>query len=501
MGSAASRANKAHEAQRRKVLYRSGPSDREPAPPYISHSGDPRSTPFAAFDDDDILAHNNSDPPAPLSDQVIGKQQSNAVEKLPMEIWYMIIPHLRRKVGPVGLRNRDPDDYKQKDLASVMRVCKCFHLIAGPILYARVVTDSPAKLVYGLDHKPKLGGRFTKLQLLGFIRRLDLCYKRVEAHGKEAMKFRFASYNSYELGQSKLEKGLSLLVWDYKSSQKAGEVLFKLKGGKVFLNLEVVTTGAFGERPDLHWDPGYRLYPDELDRKGFKYRILPLEKFRKKYVEVSTTQQLAYQIYVDASPKHICTNDTIGPFALRSEGLIRAQIEGWMRPPISHTTHVYPRQVAEEMLMHIARGTLSRWVIDYTYFLDDASDPHRYEFTAGSYEYIYTNLGKRCWEVIIWLKRRIAGAQAKFNAQTAAGRGHADSLIEIYGVTEMEFIYQAWVYCNNRLLQPGQWDDDWTQDHLLNIVHGWLDLPADDTKIKLISGRSGRCPACGYSSF
>ncbi|WVQ98503.1 hypothetical protein IAU59_005629 [Kwoniella sp. CBS 9459] len=490
MGSGASKAHKAHEAQRRKLLSQETPNINTKALAYGEIPKAPAPTPY--FDDDDILCHNTSTPLI----QSPSNRKVNGVDRLPVEIWYRIIPHLRRKIGPVGLKNRDPDDYKQRDLASAMRVCKLFHSIAAPILYARVVTDSPGKLVYGIEHTPKPSTRLSKLELLGYIRRLDLCYRRIEAQGKEAMKFRFAGYNSYELGQSKLKEGLSLLVWDYKSSQKAGEKLFKLKGGKVFLNLEVVTTGAFGERPDLHWDPGYRLYPDELDSRGFRYRILPIDKFKKKYVDVSTTQQLAYQIYVDASPKYICTNDTIGPLALRTEGLVRAQIEGWMKPPTSHTTHVYPRQVDEDMLMHIARGTLTRWVIDYTYFLDDSSDPHRYEYVPPNYTYVYTSLGKRCWELLKWLKRRLAAALEKLSAPP-----HAESKIEIYGLSDREFVYQAWVYWNNRELQPTTWDEDWTEDHLRNFVYRWLDLPTNHEQIKLMSGSSGGCPACGYCSF
>ncbi|WVF72433.1 hypothetical protein IAT40_007248 [Kwoniella sp. CBS 6097] len=493
MGSSSSKARRAHEAQRRKLYNQAGQPDKGSAA-HNNVSSLPAPTPF--FDDDDILSHNT--PAPPRTDPI--KTKANGAEKLPVEVWCKIIPLLRRKIGPVGLKNRDPDDYKQKDLASVLRVCKLFHSIAAPILYARVVTCSPAKLVYGIDHTPQASTRLSKLTLLGYIRRLDLCYRRIESHGKEAMKFRFASYNSFELGQSKLKGGLSLLVWDYKSSQKAGEKLFKLKSGKVFLNLEVVTTGAFGEKPDLHWDPGYRLYPDELDRRGFQYRILPLAKFKKKYIDVSTTQQLAYQIYVDASPKYICTNDNVGPLALRSEGLIRAQTEGWMNPPIAHTTHIYPRQVDEGMLMHIARGTLSRWVIDYTYFLDDPSDPERYQFTPPSYDRPFTNLGKRCWDAIQWLKDRIAGGQALLTTDTTRS-AHADSVVEIYGVTDREFVYQAWVYWQNTEYCAGAWDGVFTDDEVVDMVYEWLDLPADHKKIKLVRGSSGGCPACGYCSF
>ncbi|WRT66939.1 uncharacterized protein IL334_003904 [Kwoniella shivajii] len=303
--------------------------------------------------------------------------QTRQLPVLPLEIWERIFVHVRRRIGLIKGKGKlkMEGDYNQMDLVNLMLVCRRFYYIAAPILYARVITNKPHLLFYGLDHKsisfPDQYKRWSKLDLLQLVHRLDLIYTSSDVTEKQlrsrySRKDRDILYDAFARGQSgRHDKEIDRMIMDLDSSISAvrlinrirtmREYVMKSKEPLIMSNLDILTmshptldpsiyTGGDGLNFSLgnkDW-PRYTLMEDKkLDRYRNKVdkRTNPLGMISG----VNPRLQFSYELSRLSKPKFICMDDTTGPYSYRRFQGSYDKIKS--DSPEIITVHIYPRSI------------------------------------------------------------------------------------------------------------------------------------------------------------
>ncbi|WWC61333.1 uncharacterized protein I303_103914 [Kwoniella dejecticola CBS 10117] len=458
--------------------------------------------------------------------------------ELPIEIWQRVFVHLRRKVGPIKEKTRKRGDYHQRDLVNAMRVCRKFYYLAAPVLYARVVTDKPHLFLYGAAEESLASiqryKRWTKLDLLQFVHRLDLIYTsfptckidlRFPISERDKKKFE-AKIFRYEKDSEEIRR----MIQDLDNSQSAVRYIHYFRGLRrtymksntpvIMANLQILTTShpsfkyeyeheaPFLDRPfygisnpnnNVNW-PRYTLLPSKLDR--YTHKIDGRENSFSAMSTINKRLQFSYELARLATPKHVCMDDSAGPYAYtRYEGRYD-KIK--LPQPETITLHIYPRSVEKFILPtrpdakvffrwrvqpYIYQGSTSRWVLD-------------------THEWIVYSDRRQKADFFLWLRHNLGEFKKyqeldeKTKALTTVAKSFKPehkTRIEVYGVLgNIELIDHGM----ETLAEEGWFSFDvwWTYELKVSQLCAFLDIIPGIGDIILVDEEAGPCPACRVST-
>ncbi|WWC61332.1 uncharacterized protein I303_103913 [Kwoniella dejecticola CBS 10117] len=372
-------------------------------------------------------------------------------KQLPSEVWGRVISYLRRPMGVRGSVGRI-DDYHQHDLTVAMRVNKTFHQYAGPILYSRVIVSNFPLFLYGVPSITPSDSQQTisspefqtrKLRLLTHIKRLDIAYTSLRTN--------------CILGESESETGplpaailhhlnlpesvIPALTSDINLAMES--LLVPLMGWAkspfaplLFPNLQIITTGAIG---GYEWDmfnPNFtRLNFIPADQFQISLKARTEEEKLNPERKLSTIHHLFKQLlfgrYLTATsrPKFICNYVSSGPMTpiynrhFPNDHLIQTRhslldSDEYLRTlPEVYTTHLL-EQIHRGVWIHIAEGTLNRWIVDPIFRTCNA------QTQSLVYTYIQSQLVMR----------------RKISPNLNIDKG---TKIEIYGISDPTMLYNA----------------------------------------------------------
>ncbi|WWC69644.1 uncharacterized protein I206_103587 [Kwoniella pini CBS 10737] len=464
----------------------------------------------------------------------------NELPELPIEIWQRIFAHLRRKIGPIKSKTRERGDYHQRDLVNAMRVCRKFYYLAAPILYARVVTDKPHLFLMGAT-KYSLARvneytRWTKLDLLQFVHRLDLMYNstpttrydlRFPITKKDKAKFEKVIFK-YEYKDC---EEIRRMIQDVDNSQSAMRYIhwfrclrrqyLKSRTPVMLSNLEIFTishpsfksiyqewTGhthvpvhsITAPNDNTNW-PRYILMPDKLDR--YNHAIDGKEPVLGTIRVVPKSAQFSYEFARLAAPKHVCMDDSSGPYAYKRYNGLYDKIK--LPQPETITYHIYPRSVERFMLPakpdekalyrwrvepYIFNGSTSRWVLDLDNWKNHSLPRQKADF-------------------FVWLRhnlyefRKYQDSDEKYKKRwtcfAPSFKPEDKTKIEIYGVlNNIELIDDGLDLCASRGWMD--YDKSWAYEQKIGQLYAFLDVVPGMGDIEFMEESAGLCPACKTSS-
>ncbi|OCF44674.1 hypothetical protein I317_01363 [Kwoniella heveanensis CBS 569] len=319
------------------------------------------------------------------------------------EIWALVIPHLRRKM-PSGGSIRNPNDYHQADLATVMRVSKMLYDIAAPILYERVIVSDLPRFFHGVPSlKPRVNNDYDipKVKLFRHIKRLDLAYTSVYTKQWSAQRESNTNTNpntgscgiigSPAYGDSLPAQFLDILDLPREmiapltndinmAAEVSGDPLLSWsmdsRAPPLFPNLRQITVGAFGER---HWDthePKFNKLKftdtSHLAREDDLAGKQALEDAKLKLHQVFQNRFFGRFLANNCSPDHVCSHVSTGPFTylhnnhFPNEPLL---ICDRTPPAKTYTTHLL-EQINKGSWLHVVEGgnSINRWVVDEVFW-------------------------------------------------------------------------------------------------------------------------------------
>ncbi|WVQ70301.1 uncharacterized protein L199_008527 [Kwoniella botswanensis] len=462
-----------------------------------------------------------------------------ALPELPVEIWQRVFVHLRRKVGPIKAKQRERGDHHQRDLVNAMLVCKQFYYLAAPILYARVITDKPHLLFYGIDTKP-LGGlpeqqtRWTKLDLLHFVHRLDLMYNafpvnkldlRFPISTNDKLKFEQRIFK-YDIDSEEIRRMIS----DTDNSQSAVRLIHPLRTLRklylknrqpvIFSNLDILTVshpsfkyryidytteipfyGISNPIDNVNW-PRYALFPNKLER--YRKKIDDRGTAISNLSSVTKRLQFSYELARLCTPKHVCMDDDKGPYSYRRDEGRYDKIK--LPPPETVSLHIYPRTVEKFILPPdkdkqmfrwrvqpvIFYGSTYRWVLDDFEWTNHSDRQQKMDF----YLWLRWNIS----EFRKWFKPQLNGEKDKHHHQLLYAKSDRDekTKIEVYGCLESDLMNEGF----SMLCEEGytDWDISWTDEQKINHVLSFLEVEVEIGPIQVMQDEAGLCPACGVDS-
>ncbi|WWD10353.1 hypothetical protein V865_008488 [Kwoniella europaea PYCC6329] len=457
--------------------------------------------------------------------------------KLPIEVWQRVFVHLRRKVGPIKGKQREKGDYHQRDLVTSMLVCKQFYYLSAPILYARVITDKPHLLFYGVDKNtlgPERHTRWTKLDLLQYVHRLDLTYSTFPVRPPD-LRFPISANDRLKFEQKIFKndidsKEIRKMINDLDNSQSAVRLInpFRtlrkayLKNTRpvIMSNLDILTVShpSFKYQYDGYTTqiPFYSI-SNPLDNFNWpRYALLPekLERYRKKIdnrgtsisavSSVTKRLQFPYELARICTPKHVCMDDDKGPYSYRRDEGRYDKVK--LPPPETVTLHLYPRSVEKFVLPPDKDEQMFRWRVQpvifygstYRWVLDD------FEWTNHSDRHqkmdLYLWLRWNISEFRKWFKPQLNGEKDKHHHQLLYAKSDQDekTKIEIYGCLESDLIEEGF----SMLCEEGytNWDISWTDEEKINHVLSFLEVEVGVGEIQVMQDEAGLCPACGVDS-
>ncbi|WWC85310.1 uncharacterized protein L201_000172 [Kwoniella dendrophila CBS 6074] len=489
---------------------------------------------------EDIYYHDDRySPEQPLDPEpyFLTASPSRELPELPVEIWQKIFAHLRRRVGRISEKPRKGGEYHQRDLFNAMRVSKNFYCLAAPVLYARVVTDKPHLLFYGV-RTHSLGfidkyKRWSKLDLLQFIHRLDLMYLpgpvllpdlRFPLSNKDKEKFETSVFQ-YTKDSEEIRRMIANMdnaqstIRNVHRIRTLRETYIKSVEPVIMSNLVQLTIShpSFRyEYPDdglpgdekiygisnpidnVNW-PRWNLFPSRLNRYKNKIDGLSIP-FSGMSASISKKNQFSHELARICTPKNVCMDDSYGPYAYRRDQGNYDKII--TKPPERITYHIYPRSVEKLMLPNLLSknnqplfrfrlssylfyGSTIRWVLDLKEWDLNSSLYQRGELLHWIEHHI-----RDFRKFINWDEKtqgRLLNSKSKQDEKTK---------IEIYGLLDNfkvidEGLKQIW--------QDGwiHYELDWDYDRKINVLYDFLQVIPGDDQIKIMDNSGGICPACG----
>ncbi|WVW83339.1 hypothetical protein I302_105358 [Kwoniella bestiolae CBS 10118] len=464
---------------------------------------------------------------------------ANDLPELPIEIWQRVFVHLRRKVGPIKGKQRERGDWHQRDLVNAMLACKKFYYLTAPILYARVITDRPDLLFYAIGKK-SLGGlperytRWTKLDLLQFVHRLDLAYGAFPIT-KVDLRFPISEEDKARFEEkifvySNNNEEIRKMVNDVDNSQSAVRQVHDIRTLRkhylknrepvIMSNLEILTVhhpsfkyrhidystdipyyGISHPNDNVSW-PRYALFPNKLER--YRQKIDGRGNSFSPITSVTKRHQFSYELARIATPRHVCMDDDKGPYAYRRDEGRYDKIK--LTPPESITLHVYPRSVGKFILPPEKDKQMLRWRVQPLIFYGST-----YRWVLDDFEWTNHSDRRQKADLYQWLKWNISEFRTYFqpipkdeiekhhhNLANAHSNRDEKTKVEIYGCLDVDLIDEGFTV----LCEEGYTDYDinWTTEQKRDQVLAFLEIENGVGEVQVMEYEAGVCPACGVDA-